>query len=59
MSTSKGKENAVDDNTINVTNLVKEEKTQTKNYVPAVKKPDLFYGNRKKWNTYRVQIKLY
>ena len=59
MSTSKRKEKVVDDNTANITNSVKEEKTQIKSYVPAVKEPDLFYKNRKKWNAYRMQVKLY
>ena len=48
MSTSKEKEKVVDDDTANVTGSVKKEKTQTKSYVPAVKKPDLFYENKKK-----------
>ena len=48
MSISKGKGKAVDDDTVSVTGSVREEKTQTKSYVPAVKEPDLFYGDRKK-----------
>ena len=59
MSTSKGKGKVVDDDTVSVVGSVKEEKVQVKSYVPAVKKPDLFYENRKKWNAYRVQVKLF